>query len=111
MQLKSIPWWLWLIPIGMLFLATERMPYGYYTLMRIVVCGFAAFLAYVAWEQEKTTLRIWAIVLGLIAVLFNPFVPVYLKRTTWAYFDVGIAIIFFVHLAFVRLQWLKTRQP
>jgi hypothetical protein len=27
MQIKSIPWWLWLIPITLLLLATARLPY------------------------------------------------------------------------------------
>ncbi len=110
MQFKSIPWWVWLVPIVMLFIATERMPYGYYTFTRIVVCGFAALLAYVAWEEETTESGIWAVILALVAVLFNPIVPVYLKRATWAYFDVGTAILFFVHWAFVRLRWLRAKQ-
>ena len=110
MQYKSVPWWAWLIPISMLFIATERMPYGYYTFVRIVVCGFAAFLAYVAWEEESAASRTWAIILGLAAILFNPIVPVYLKRATWVYFDVGTALLFVAHLVFVRLGWLKPKR-
>jgi hypothetical protein len=67
-----------------------------------VVCGFAAFIAYVGWkESDNLFLRLWAGVFGLIAVLFNPLVPIYFKRTTWFGIDIGIAIIFVVHLVIV----------
>jgi hypothetical protein len=106
---KSIPWWLWLIPIALLFIATQRMPYGYYTFTRIVVCGFAGFLAVIAWEDEGLASRIWAVTLGLVAILFNPIFPIYLSRAVWFKLDVGIAIIFAAHLAFVRLGWLHAK--
>jgi hypothetical protein len=107
MQFKPIPWFLWLVPIGLLFIAVERMPYGYYTLTRIVVCGFAALLAYLAWEDEGVASRTWAIVFVLMTILFNPFAPIYLKRATWAYFDIGSALIFAAHLIFIRSEWLR----
>ncbi len=59
MRVNSIPWWLWIIPIVLLFVAAERMPYGYYMLTRIVVCGFAAFLAFVAWKESLSS-RVWS---------------------------------------------------
>jgi len=109
MQSKSIPWLLWLIPIALLLIATTRMPYGYHTLTRIVVCGFAVILAYVAWEEKVLFSRSWAVVFGLIAVLFNPIILVYLKRSTWFDIDIGVAIIFASHLVCVRLGWWTKR--
>lgn len=106
MQLKSIPWWLWLVPITSLLLAIERMPYGYYTLTRIVVCGFAAGFAYIAWDGGSMS-RIWATVLGFVAVLFNPIFPIYLARKTWHPIDIGVAVIFAAHLASARLGWIR----
>lgn len=110
MQFKSISWWLWLIPIALLVIATVRLPYGYYTLMRIVVCEFAGYFAYVAWEEKVSASRSWAIVFGLIAVLFNPIVPVYLKRAVWFDLDIGVAIIFAAHLVLVRMRWLQSKR-
>jgi hypothetical protein len=43
------------------------------------------------------------VVFGLIAVLFNPIVPVYLKRAIWFDIDIGVAVIFAAHLMLVRL--------
>ena len=78
--------------------------------MRIVVCGFAAYFAYVAWEEEVLFSRSWAVVFGLIAVLFNPIIPVYLKRATWFDIDVGTAIVFAAHLMLVRWGWLQSKR-
>jgi len=109
MQFKSIPWWLWLIPIALLCIATARMPYGYYTFMRTVVCGLAGYFAYVAWQEDILVLRSWAVVFGLIAILFNPIIPVYLKRGTWFDIDIGVALVFAAHLMHVRLRWLQSK--
>jgi hypothetical protein len=103
MQFKSIPWWLWLVPIVLLSLATARMPYGYYTFIRVVVCGFAGFLAYVSWEGDRPVTQFWSVIFGLVAILFNPIIPIYLSRATWAYFDIGTAMLIAAHLVFVRI--------
>jgi hypothetical protein len=107
-RVNSIPWWLWLVPIALLFLATARMPYGYYTLTRIAVCGFASFLIFVGWEDSVGS-RFWSAVLCCIAVLYNPIIPIYLSRRTWYDFDIAVAIILAAHLAFVRLGWMRTK--
>jgi hypothetical protein len=98
MQFKSIPWWLWLIPVALLLAGTTRLPYGYYTFTRIVVCGSAAFIAVAGWEAS----RFWSVPFGIVAILFNPILPIYLHRGTWFYFDMGTAAIFAAHLIFVR---------
>jgi hypothetical protein len=102
MNLKSIPRWSWIATIVILLLATERMPYGYYTLTRIVVCGFAAYLAYAGWNGNVLS-RLWSSVFCLLVVLFNPVVPVYLSRRMWYPIDVGVALVFAAHLVFVLL--------
>ena len=49
-NLKSIPWWVWIIPTAFLLVAMARLPYGYYTFTRILVCGIAAWFAIVGWK-------------------------------------------------------------
>jgi hypothetical protein len=110
LHFKSIPWWLWLIPIALLFIATARMSYGYYTFTRIVVCGFAAFFAFVAWEDGPVS-RLWSAIFGLLAVLFNPLIPIYLSRGIWFYFDLLAAALFAAHLLFVRIRINQTKNP
>jgi hypothetical protein len=108
MQFKQIPWWLWIIPIALLFMATGRMPYGYYTFTRIVVCGFGAFFAFLAWEGGPVS-RLWSGIFGLLAVLFNPVLPIYLSRGSWFYFDLLAAALFVAHLLFVRIGIFQTK--
>jgi len=102
-NLKSIPWWIWLIPTAFLVLAIARMPLGYYTVTRIVVFGIAVWIAFCGLGGGHLS-KIWAAVFALLAVLFNPIVPVYLPRLTWIYCDIVAATLFFVHMLFYRLK-------
>ena len=79
----------------MLLAALGRHPYGYYTLLRFVVCGVCAYSTYFTIELKKIG---WAWTFGIIAVLFNPIIPIYLDRETWAFIDIGVAIIFIISL-------------
>ena len=92
----------WLVPAGALLLALLPWPYSYYTLLRFVVCGAAAYLAYRDFEDTQRA-SAWVFVLGALAVLFNPLIPVYLSREMWAPIDVGASILLVVH-------WLRTRR-
>lgn len=83
----------------MLVWALDRHPYSYYTLLRFVVCGVSAYGVYFAIELNKQG---WAWILGIVAILFNPFVPVYLDRSTWAIIDLGVAGLLFTSLLLLR---------
>lgn len=82
-----------LIPSVMLLLALAPLPYGYYTLLRLVVTAVAVFAAAIEFKgrQQFTT---WSVLLGLIALLFNPIIPVHLTRGMWAVIDTVVALIF-----------------
>lgn len=68
----------------------ERWPYGYYTLLRLVVCGTALYLLWIAYQAGKPG---WAIVLGLTGLLFNPVIPIRMRRADWQLFDIAAAIV------------------
>ena|SRR5271155_6210391 len=103
MGVKSIPRWIWLIPVAVLLLATARLPYGYYTVLRIAVFVFAAVIAIAEWN-EGVQGQVISIAFGFVALLFNPLVPIHLKRATWFYIDIGIAVLIAAHLVFRRLR-------
>jgi hypothetical protein len=88
-----------LIASGMLILALSGHPYSYYILLRWVVCGTAAYGAFKSVELEKSG---WAWILGIIALLFNPIIPVHLSREIWAPIDVMAALIFVVSIFTIR---------
>lgn len=91
----------WLVPAAALLLALLPLPYGFYTFLRLAVCGAAALLAYREWAAGGTV-TVWMVVLGALALLFNPLVPVHLSREAWAPIDVGAALLFVVHWWWVR---------
>ncbi len=101
MNIKSIPRLVWLVPVVLLVVANSHLPYGYYTFMRIVTCGIAAVIAVVGF-RDRPVVQAWSVLLALVAVLFNPFIPVHLARQTWFYLDLGAAAVFVAHLIFVR---------
>ena len=74
-----------------LFLAIIPIwPYVFYTLLRLFVCGFIAYVAYKIRNEER--LKPHKIPLIIMAVLFNPLFPIYLVRLIWFPIDVGIGI-------------------
>ena len=69
------------------------VPYGYYQLLRFVVCGVGIYVAFTAYSWQK----MWAVWLfGFIALLFNPLIPIYLSRELWQPIDVICAVLFVV---------------
>lgn len=66
----------------------DGLPYGYFQILRWVVCGVCSYRAYFAYAQEK---NIWMWVLGCSAVLFNPLIPIHLDREVWVIIDVLMA--------------------
>ena len=89
------------ISIVFLALSIANWPYGYYTLLRFVVCPSAAYLAVQAIEVEKMK---WAWTMGIITVLFNPILPVHLDKSTWQLFDLIAAAIFATSIGYIRSQ-------
>jgi len=80
--------------------------YDYYVLLRWVVCGVGALGAFRAVGFGK---RGWAWALGIVALFFNPIIPVHLTRDTWGFIDVGVALLLLVSIALVDLRPPSTR--
>lgn len=82
-----------LIPAAFLIVATMPLPYGYYTLLRLIVTIAGVFFA---WSEFQThqRLTVWVLLFGFLALLFNPVIPVHLNREMWFVLDLGAAAIF-----------------
>jgi len=81
--------------IILLLLAILPFPYGYYTLLKLVVCLTALFLTWFSYKAQKTA---WVWIMGFIALIFNPFVPLHLGRALWVAVDLLIAVVFAIFL-------------
>jgi hypothetical protein len=90
-----------LIATGMLFAALRRHPYDYYTVLRLIACGVAAFTAYQAFEVKKTG---WLFVFAIVAIVLNPVAPPHLTRSTWAYVDVAAGALLLLSIAVMDIH-------
>ncbi|WP_131694772.1 DUF6804 family protein [Dyadobacter tibetensis] len=86
--------YLYLVCAGLLFLALANLPIGYYTFLRIIV-SIGAIVVVV--EEWKNGYNFWVISFGIIAVVFNPLIPIYLyKKDSWVIIDAVVAVLFLI---------------
>jgi hypothetical protein len=83
-----------LICTGLLFIALADLPIGYYIFLRIVVTIGAVSVIVTEFENG---INFWIIVFGIIAIVFNPLIPVYLNnKDIWMPIDILAAILFLI---------------
>lgn len=75
----------------LLFLALAKMPYGYYTFLRLSIMILSFVFAYEAFKNHRA---LWGWAFVGIAIIFNPIIPVYFQRSTWHVIDITAGIIF-----------------
>ena len=93
-----------LICAGLLFIGLIDLPIGYYTLLRIVVTlGSVAVIV----TESENGLNFWVITFGLIAIVFNPFIPIYLNdKSAWMPIDIISGIIFIIKsFTLNKIKW------
>jgi hypothetical protein len=77
---------------GLLLLALSDLPIGYFTFLRIVVT-IGAFI--VVMTEYENGINFWVISFGLIAIFFNPLIPVYFgNKSAWMPIDLFAAVLF-----------------
>jgi len=90
-----------IISVVFLFLAMiEGWPYGFFTLLRLVVSGTTAYLTWLAYRIEKQT---WSWIFGFIALVFNPLIPLHLGRGLWKVIDLLVGVFLFISVFAFKL--------
>ena len=91
------------IAIAVLLLAIPSgiWPYGYFVLLRWVITGAALYNIWVAYNLQKMG---WVWIMGGIALLFNPIVPLHLDKSIWQVLDLVAASIFLVSIFKIRIK-------
>ncbi len=80
--------------------------YIYYIVLRYIICTTAFFGIWLIYRQRKY------ILLGpfiLTALLFNPFIPIHLKRQVWIYIDIAVVFVFIG--SFILLKIKRDKEP
>lgn len=80
------------VSIVFLLLALCQLPYGYYIFLRIWLFGISVYS--LSLNEQKLFFLGWII----SAVLYNPLIPIYLKRDVWNVLN--ILTVFFIVLNF-----------
>jgi len=70
-------------------------PYGFFTLLRLVVVASTGYIAWIAYRSKQET---WTWIFGSIAVVFNPFMPLYFGRGFWVVIDLIVGIFLVVSI-------------
>lgn len=92
-----------LVATGVVLIGLADMPYGYYTLLRFVLCGSAILLLLASLESANSII-IW--IFGATAVLYNPIVPIHLgDKSIWVVLN--LVTIF----GFWAVYFVARRQP
>ena len=85
--------WIFLIPIALLLIGLADLPTGYYTLVRIVVCLVSALSCYLSYKSDEK-IGIATVTFAVLAILFNPIIPIYLQdKGIWTVIDIIAAIL------------------
>lgn len=76
----------------MLCAAIFKLPLPYYDFLRVVVSIGAVFSVVRSSTQKE---YLWAAIFLIIAILFNPFIPIYLyQKFKWIWIDLLVALLF-----------------
>jgi hypothetical protein len=96
-----------LVSAGLLILAVaSRWPYGFYTMLRLVTCASAVYLAWQAGELNKKS---WVWLMGAMALIFNPLIPIRMGRSDWAGVDLLAALLFLFSIPFIAPKKPRAR--
>ena len=87
------------LSVGLLIIAIFKLPYGYYTFLRWIVFISSGYSAYISFLNQK---NIWVIILGILAIIFNPIIPIYLKKETWIIIDIFSVFILALSTIYIR---------
>ncbi len=73
----------------LVLIAIFPLPYSYYEVLRVAVCLGIVFIVLKEWKSIDTTTKT---ILAVIAILFNPFSPIYLSKMVWVVIDLVVGL-------------------
>ncbi len=78
------------VAIIMLLVALMPNPYGYYILLRWVICAICAYYAFKAYGEKSVP---WVWTFGVGAAIYNPIIPLHLGRQVWSVVNIASVVI------------------
>ena len=73
-----------------LLIGAAPQPAAFYTVLRPAVAAVFAWAAYITYIRKHTSLP-W--ILGIIALVFNPFIKIHPSKDVWAFINIASTIL------------------
>jgi hypothetical protein len=67
--------------------------------VKLIVCGVTVYGVYYTY---KLNIKLWKVVFAVIAILFNPFLPVHVSRQAWEVYELAAAGVLLLSVFFVK---------
>lgn len=93
--------WFRIVIILLMLGALGQHPYSYYQFLRWATAIVSFYLAYEAYNTQRTG---WIWIFAIIGILFNPIKPFYLDRETWQFCNLAVAIVFFASIPHQKVR-------
>lgn len=87
--------------IILLLIGIAQLPYGYYIFLRLVITAIGIYMIFVCSSANSYG---WAWVFGIVAILFNPLIPIHLEKDVWIFFDIIVAILLIISIFSVKIE-------
>jgi hypothetical protein len=84
------PFW---VLVGVYVIALADMPYGYYMITRLITTAVVIWLIWTLYQSgDRGSGLVW--ILGALAVLYNPVLPIYLhSKPLWTIINAATAAV------------------
>ena len=91
---------MWFIPAVLLFVGVLSMPSVYYDILRWIVFLSAAIAVFTNYQMDEFQ---WAIGFGIVALIFNPILPLYLyDKFMWMMIDIIAGLMFLFNIKIIE---------
>ena len=77
--------------VVLLVIAFGDMPYGYYNLLRLLVCGSSAYIGYNYYKSKKER---YSWIFYIQAFIYNPIIPLHFGRELWLLVNAASIVVF-----------------
>ena len=91
------------------FISIFDMPYGYYTFARVIVFVLSIIFLFMWYAAEGMEFSMKFIPVIIVAILWNPILPIYLDKETWVILDV-LAIVTEIIVTLLAYSTIKNME-
>ena len=72
-----------------------KLPYGYYTILRIVICAYFVYFIYLTYDKNRK-LSLLCLLSVLIAIIYNPIIKIAFSKEIWSWINIFTLLILFI---------------